>query len=64
MEHTPFKAGVIFWLYHFFNNSFQYIVAIGIWIGLASYYKRSVKQGCLKWAKKFRILAKNYAHLF
>ena len=48
ITYTPAKALIISWLYHFFNNVFQYVVSIGIWVGLVSYYKRSAKQGWIQ----------------
>jgi hypothetical protein len=45
ITYTPAKAELISWLYHFSNNVFQFVVAVGIWIGLVSYYKRSAQQG-------------------
>jgi len=44
ITYTPARLRMIFWLHHFFNKIFQFAVAIGIWIGLVSYYKRSEKQ--------------------
>ena len=44
ITYTPGKAELISWLYHFSNNVFQFVVAVGIWVGLVSYYKRSEKQ--------------------
>ena len=32
------------WLNYFFNSIFKFVVAVGIWIGLASYFKRSSEQ--------------------
>jgi len=49
IDYTHFKAGLISWIYYFSNNIFQFIVAVGIWIGLVSYYKRSEKQ---HWIRK------------
>ncbi len=48
IDYTNFKAGLISWIYHFFNNVFQYVGAVGIWAGLVSYYKRSEKQGWMQ----------------
>ena len=48
ITYTPTKALIISWLYHFFNNVFQYVVSVGIWVGLVSYYKRSAKQGWIQ----------------
>ena len=48
ITYTPAKAEFVSWLYHFSNNVFQFVVAVGIWIGLVSYYKRSTKQGWIQ----------------
>jgi hypothetical protein len=48
ITYTPAKAELISWLYHFSNNVFQFVVAVGIWIGLVSYHKRSEKQGWIQ----------------
>ena len=49
ITYTPAKAEVISLLYHFSMNLFQFVVALGLWIALVSYYKRYVKQ---KWIMK------------
>jgi len=49
ITYTSAKAELLSWLYHFSNNVFQFVVAVGIWIGLVSYYKRSAKQ---HWIRK------------
>ena len=49
INYTSAKAELISWLYHFSNNVFQFVVAVRIWIGLVSYYKRSAKQ---HWIRK------------
>jgi hypothetical protein len=36
IAHTTFA-----WLKYFFNSVFKFVVAVGIWIGLVSYYKQS-----------------------
>jgi len=48
ITYTPTKALIISWLYHFFNNVLHFVVAVGIWIGLVSYYKRDMKQGWIQ----------------
>lgn len=48
INYTPAKAQFISWIYHFSNNVFQFVVAVGIWIGLVSYYKRRKKQGWMQ----------------
>jgi len=49
ITYTPAKAALISWVYNFSNNVFQFVVAIGIWIGLVIYYKRYEKQ---RWIQK------------
>ena len=48
ITYTPTKALIISWLYHFSNNVFQFVVAVGIWVGLVSYYKRYEKQNWIQ----------------
>ena len=45
---SPTRVRIIFWLHHFFNKIFQFAVAVGIWIGLVSYYKRHKKQSWIQ----------------
>jgi hypothetical protein len=40
---------MVSWLCNFFNNVFQYAVAIGIWVGIVSFAKRAGKE---KWIRK------------
>lgn len=44
ITYTRVKHVLILWLNLFFSTILQFAVAIGIWIGLVSYYKRSEKQ--------------------
>jgi len=44
VTYTQTKSMMVSWLCNFFNNVFQYAVAIGIWVGLVNYYKRYEKQ--------------------
>jgi hypothetical protein len=46
--YTPAKAKLISWLYHFSNNVFQFVVAVGIWVGLVNYNKRYEKQNWIQ----------------
>ncbi len=49
ITYSPTRVRIIFWLHQFFNKIFQFAVAVGIWIGLVSYYKRFAKQ---RWIRK------------
>lgn len=48
ITYSPAKAEMFSWLTHFFNKFLKFPVAVGIWIGLVSYYKRSAKQGWIQ----------------
>jgi hypothetical protein len=48
--HTPVKSWMLLQLKDFFNTIFKFVVAVGIWIGLVSYYKKSEKT---PWIRKF-----------
>lgn len=48
ITYTLAKAALIDWLYHFSNNVFQYVAAVGIWIVLVIYYKRDEKQSWIQ----------------
>jgi len=48
ITYTSAKAELISWVYNFSNNVFQFVVAVGIWIGLVSYYKQREKQGWIQ----------------
>ena len=41
VSYSPIVYKVFAWLNYFFNSIFKFAVAVGIWIGLASYYKRA-----------------------
>jgi len=49
ITYTQTKSMMVSWLCNFFNNVFQYAVAIGIWIGIVSFAKRAEKE---KWIRK------------
>lgn len=49
ITYTPAKAELISWIYNFSNNVFQFVVAVGIWVGVVVYYKRYEKQ---RWIQK------------
>jgi len=49
ITYNPAKAEMFSWLTHFFYKFLKFPVAVGIWIGLMSYYKRSEKQ---HWVRK------------
>ena len=49
VTYTQTKSVMVSWLCNFFNNVFQYAAAIGIWIGIVSFAKRSEKE---KWIRK------------
>ncbi len=49
ITYTQTKSMMFSWLCNFFNNVFQYAVAIGIWIGIVSFAKRAGKE---KWIRK------------
>lgn len=41
ISYTPAKNTLFSWLIFFFNTILKFPVAVGIWIGLVSYYKKS-----------------------
>ena len=41
VSYSPIAYKIFAWLNYFFNSIFKFVVAVGIWIGLVSYYKRS-----------------------
>ncbi len=41
ISYTPAKAMMFLWLNHFFKNVLLFPVAVGIWVGVVSYYKKS-----------------------
>lgn len=41
ISYTPAKNTLFSWLIFFFNTILKFPVAVGIWIGLFSYYKKS-----------------------
>ena len=41
VSYSPMAYKIFAWLNYFFNSIFKFVVAVGIWIGLVSYYKRS-----------------------
>lgn len=49
VDYSPVAYRIFAWLNYFFNSIFKFVVAVGIWVGLASYYKRSVEQ---HWVEK------------
>jgi hypothetical protein len=49
LTYTPVKSWVLLQLRDFFNTIFKFAAALGIWIGLVSYYKGSDQQ---HWIKK------------
>ncbi len=49
IAYNPVISWILFWLRFFFNTSLKFVVAVGIWIGLVSYYKKSEK---IPWIKK------------
>jgi len=49
VDYSPVAYRIFAWLNYFFNSTFKFVVAVGIWIGLASYFKRSGEQ---HWAEK------------
>jgi len=44
IAYNPAKHLLFSWLKLFFNSVLKFPVAVGIWIGLVSYYKRSDEQ--------------------
>ena len=49
INYTPLKAEMFSWLNHFCKNILQFPVAVGIWISLVSYYKKSCRE---HWTRK------------
>jgi hypothetical protein len=41
VSYSPIAYKLFAWLNYFFNSIFKFAVAVGVWIGLASYYKRA-----------------------
>ena len=44
LPYNPAKAQILSTVHRFFNVIFKFAVAVSIWIGLVSYYKKSVPQ--------------------
>ena len=44
LSYSPIAHRIFAWLNFFFNSIFKFVFAVGIWIGLVSYYKRSSGQ--------------------
>jgi len=44
MTYTPVKSWLLLQLRDFFNTILKFAIALGIWIGLVSYYKRDERQ--------------------
>jgi hypothetical protein len=44
VDYSPLTYKIFAWLNYFFNSIFKFVVAVGIWVGLASYFKRSGEQ--------------------
>jgi hypothetical protein len=44
VSYSPVAYRIFAWLNYFFNSIFKFVVAVGIWIGLVSYYKRNGEQ--------------------
>ena len=44
VDYSPVAYRIFAWLNYFFNSIFKFVIAVGIWIGLVSYYKGSEKQ--------------------
>ena len=49
VSYSPVTYTVFSWVNYFLNSILKFVVALGIWIGLVSYYKRS---GGQHWAEK------------
>ena len=49
VSYSPLAYKLFAWLNYFFNSILKFVVAVGIWIGLVSYYKQSDWQN---WATK------------
>ena len=49
VKYSPAKYELFCWLHFFFNTILKFAVAVGIWIGLVSYYKKSDGQ---HWIRK------------
>jgi hypothetical protein len=48
IAYTRTKHLMFLWLNLIFKSILQFVVAVGIWVGLVSYYKRSHKQGWIQ----------------
>jgi hypothetical protein len=46
--YNPLKVQMLSMVQRFFNVMFKFIIAVGIWMGVVSYYKRREKQDWIK----------------
>lgn len=48
INYTPVKSWIFLQLHDSFNTLFKFVAALGIWIGLVSYYRREDQQSWLR----------------
>ena len=48
INYTPIKSWIFLQLNDSFNTIFKFVAALGIWVGLVSYYKRGNRQGWIR----------------